>query len=452
MARVTAISFEDNVTKVVRATREHGILTVKDTLCLAEGELGAFLQNEKTDKFTVVCNFTQFYQDTLFLPPVDRKFLDSLVQAEIKKKYPDLQGFSYSYRIIGDSHHEGKPYKKIACFVFKEEEVSAITDRFTACNKSVKHLYNSADVLARFVKCYENMCGETLLCIADSAVQKTIFVLENEELCFVRHIPSSGEGFTDLETQNINMTVDYCFQSLRIRPTRAVLLDRSSSVEAAQLKLMAPIAGLMPPPHVRAPEETIWEYAAPIAALANPPEGETGDLLPPAYRSHCMQMTSLRYGTVVLILLSILGMAGIAEKYINVLRLNETIQGLRTKLEGMDAVARAYDRVNNEISAAMPEITYLNTMNASPGVQQALMTLDCLRVRDVQVKSIVLKRQEESIRMEIKAEIAAGSFVGMQSTLEQLVTALEKHKGAKTVSRKLEPNDRTCLIEVDYRP
>lgn len=452
MAQVTAIGLDGEVAKVVKATWKRGVLTVLNTFALSAAEFEEYLAKEKADDFIVVCNFRELYQHILLLPPVEPKLLDPLIRAEIKKKHPDLEDFSYHYRLIGETYHEGNPVKKVSCFVFRNDVLSSIIGRFTSRNKSIKYLYNSPDTLSRLVQSYEDTPNEALLCVADSATHKTIFILENKELYFVRHIPSSGIGFDEPDAQNITMTVDYCFQSLRIRPSRAILLNSNSVLENSPLGVALAITGLPPPPSVVAPEGVVWEYAAPISALMNLGKPEQGNLLPPSYRNYRRQRRLLSRGIALLIVLDLLGAGFVAAKSMSVFRIEESIRSLRGEIQAMDSIRAAYTSATSEFAAIAPQVTYINTVNASPDVQKALVALDCLRMQDVRVKSIALTREDDCLRLHITGGIMAPSFARMQSAFERLLSSLGETKGVEIVTKALKPDDKTYSIEARYRP
>ncbi|MBI3592968.1 MAG: hypothetical protein HY099_05755, partial [Nitrospirae bacterium] len=88
MAKQIAVSFEDELIRVVYASTDREKIVIKKTLVLKDGEFDNFLEKEKTRRFTVVCDFKTAYQDILLLPPVKEKYLKRIVETEIRKRYP----------------------------------------------------------------------------------------------------------------------------------------------------------------------------------------------------------------------------------------------------------------------------------------------------------------------------------------------------------------------------
>ena len=67
---------------------------------MKEDEFDAFLAREKTKDFIVLFSFQTFYQDVLLLPRVEMKYVDTLIEAEIKKNAPELKNFVFFSTIL----------------------------------------------------------------------------------------------------------------------------------------------------------------------------------------------------------------------------------------------------------------------------------------------------------------------------------------------------------------
>src|SRR3990167_3524023 len=100
MAEQITISFESEVIKIIYTVLNRGNLRVQKTLILHDEEFDNFLKTEKERSFTVVCNFKSFYQDIILFPPVKGKYYKTLIEADIRKKLPDLKDFLFFFILL----------------------------------------------------------------------------------------------------------------------------------------------------------------------------------------------------------------------------------------------------------------------------------------------------------------------------------------------------------------
>ncbi len=69
MSKQVAVSFEDNLVKVVYASSDKGRTVVQKTTSFKDEEFDSFLKTTRLPDLTVVCNFKRFYSDILYCSP-----------------------------------------------------------------------------------------------------------------------------------------------------------------------------------------------------------------------------------------------------------------------------------------------------------------------------------------------------------------------------------------------
>jgi hypothetical protein len=124
LARQIAVSFENEVIRIVYASLRRGNLIIKKTLVLRDEEFDEFLKKEKARHFTIVCDFKTFYQDILLLPPVKERFFKNIVEAEIRRKAPEFKDCSFFYVILGSRMHEGRKMHETLVFAVNNYDLS----------------------------------------------------------------------------------------------------------------------------------------------------------------------------------------------------------------------------------------------------------------------------------------------------------------------------------------
>lgn len=108
-----AISFEDGLVKVVYASQDKGKVIVQKTIVLKDEEFDLFLKTNKMTNISVIYPFRKFYSDIVPAPPVKRAYLDTIVETEIRKRFPELKLFSFFYTVLADKSAEEKGIREV---------------------------------------------------------------------------------------------------------------------------------------------------------------------------------------------------------------------------------------------------------------------------------------------------------------------------------------------------
>ena len=148
LGKAVIVSFEDSVIKVVYASAKGGNVAVTDTLILNDEQFDNFLLREKTNQFIVTHSFKDFFQEVFFIPPVKDKYVESLIEAEIKRKAP-FSTFSFIHTDLGEKVVDGKKMREV--FVFAAQDSGGIHIEclgFAVCFQT-----NDADAVGRGNRC-----------------------------------------------------------------------------------------------------------------------------------------------------------------------------------------------------------------------------------------------------------------------------------------------------------
>ncbi|MBZ0155962.1 MAG: hypothetical protein K8I29_07070 [Alphaproteobacteria bacterium] len=453
MAKEIAISFENDSVKVVRASLAKGKVVVRDTRVLQDGELDDFLKAENTHDFTVVCTFKNFYQNIMFVPPAKGKLLDGVVEAQIRKASPDLKEFSFLYSVLGETQQEGRKGLSVFVYAVSDEELRKIIVRFDAHGKTIKYLFPDILSLSTVVPAGEGLSDEPLLCVSGAGENKMLFLVKQGKLLFARDVQSLDSGITDFDVQNINMTINYCRQSLRLMPARVILMGEVAHAYEANMSLLCPVAGLSHPPGIVASDEVIDTFLRPLSALLSAKTIEWGNLLPGHYRRFLLHKKAFLYGALLFLFLSLAGGLHLKAKMTDISALKGEISGIRAEIRQRETVRSQYDEERSEWERLLPLARSLESAYAAADMQKALVALSALggpSLKRVHIRALELSSEAGSVRMQIRGDIAGEGYVETQQMYQQTVEEIRKMKGSEVTASTLDLKGKGFQIQVRY--
>lgn len=451
MSRLIAISFENGSIRCVCAdVRGEAITIVKSTL-LPDDQLESYLATEKTSSFIVIQNFKELHQDTLYLPTLEADQLPLVISGEIRRNHPEIQDYSFFFRVIGDSYQDGRMYKKTAVFIFTNEDLTAVVNRFIACKKTVSALYSSTAALAQLLSTSPDCTDDTILGIADLGSEKIMFALENRNLSFVREFQSVAGGFAPEDMQSINMTIDYCFQSLRLRPTKAVLLNSPEDLTQSPVKMFVPLAPFTPAVTIAGSPEAITENAIALGAFACLAAGEV-NILPDAYATYFSRRSFFRRGIATMILLSIVMLLVNAYEVFEIVELKSEATSLRHELALQGQALSTFEQLQGKLATQEPLISFITTAHTTVDTQRTLIALNRMQVPGVQLHSITLTGEEDgALLIALTGHIDGTTLATVQQRFEAAIAACTGISGMEIVSRSLGGKDQAFAIEARRR-
>lgn len=451
MNKQIAVSFENESVKVVYVSINRGNIVVKKALTLTDEEFDRFLQTEKDNNFTVVSDFQNFYQDIITLPPAKEKYLRSLVKLEIKKKSPELKDFSFYYTVLRDIQREGKQLKEVFVLAVSNGDLNSVVDRFDKHNKSVRYLYPNVLTLSNFVALTNGEPDQPVLNVVDLGITKTIFLMKNHKLHFVRVAQSDGKGINDIDVENINMTIAYCRQTLRLNPTNIALIGSPGDRQKTNLNLVAAVESIQYPTNIVAFEETIAEYIVPISAFLHDKELRKNNLLPEYCKSLLFQKMVLKYGIVSFLLFSLVGAGYTGMKVVGISSLKDNITTLRREINEKQPIVSEYETQSKELQQLMPTVNFINTLNASPDVQKVLIALQCLSMKNVKTQSISINNDKDLLQIQVNGSISSNNFAELQSTYKDLLGEIKKVNNLEISTQKLELKSKSFSLDLRWK-
>ncbi|BCB97124.1 hypothetical protein JZK55_20460 [Dissulfurispira thermophila] len=451
MARHIAVSFENEIIKIVYASLKSGNLIIKKTLVLKNEEFDDFLKNENARHFIVIYDFKSFYQDILLLPPVKKSYIKDIIKTEIRKRSPEFKDFSFFYEMLGEKMHEGRKVYELFVFAVNNDDLSNITDRFERAGKRVLAIYPPAFATAQIVKT-SYVSDEPLLYVVETMSSKILFLMKDGHFYFTRDAQSFESGIHDIDVQSINMTINYCRQTLRLVPSKAILIGNACSKYETTMDLLLPVMCIELPPNIIAPREVISDFIIPLSAILNIKGMTYINLLPDSYRNLYKQKTILSYYTLLFLILSVAGLGYIKMQYSDIAAMKKQIELLRSEIRNMD-ITSSYETKKNEFDKVIPLINFLNTINTSADIQKALIELSSIKEfnkKDLNISSIDMSSVGDKVHIKLNGSVIAANFTAMQKDYQELISAIKKVEGMETIADKIDIKSKDFQIELRY--
>ena len=440
MSSTVIISFEDNLTKVVYGSAKKSGFEVSDTLVLKEGEFEAFLEKEKTKEFVVVSSFKNTFQELIQVPVTKKKYLKKLLELEIQKKWK-LKDFTYIYHINGEKLVNGKIFKEVFVYAVCNLEIEGIINSFSSKGKRVKALYPDIFSVAKIVDSGERPA----LCVTEAGLSKTLFLVNEGNICFARKAQGNELGIDDFDIQNIEMSVNYCRQSLRINPETIMLTGSICSDFNYDTFLSVPLACLVPPYKLKSPGKA-QDFLVPISALG---ADARMNILPAQYRLVRTKRNLLRISGGTFAALSVALVVIIGAMVGDVLETRSNLSTLYRDFPEIEAVVSSFDREKAAIDAYGPIVDLVNT-SASNGIEEFLITLSGISTKNVTLNNIGIAQGHDWLRCRIEGIIDDADYANAQASYDLLITSISKLRSVTLTEHTLDIKDMRFLVELEY--
>ncbi|HPB37192.1 MAG TPA: hypothetical protein PK125_03430 [Syntrophorhabdus sp.] len=451
MSKQIAVSFESGYAKVSYGSQRNGTLVITRTFTVKEDEFDAFLAREKTKDFIVLFSFQTFYQDVLLLPRVEMKYVDTLIEAEIKKNAPELKNFVFFSTILKEKVHEGRPVRETFVFAVDSTEINPILERFSRFGKRVKRLYADVFVLSCLVVGLDNVKDKTAMCMIDKGDYKTLFLVREGKLTFVRSIQSRGRGIDRYDVTNVNMTVNYARQTLREHPEELIIVNTAKDEVSTVEGLTLPTTIFRYPPGVMATGGDITGFVIPVAGLFLGKGHVRESLLPKLYQRVVSQEHFMRYASVAFVIVSLLCLGYIISGWNQVRQIRGMIDPIKAEIGSKRRVYEELESRNKDLQAVLPYINYLNAESAKPDIQKALATLQILNRDKVRVEEIEIINPGEELTIRVKGHITANTYGDLQSCFRKLADDMKSAKSGQVLIEKLDLTSKDFNIETTWK-
>jgi hypothetical protein len=451
MGQQIAVSFEDEWVKIVYGSTRKGTVAVHKALTLKNAELDSWLTTEKSTEFIVVCQFQSFFSDITTLPPAKEKYLTKMVEAEIRKKFPEAKNFSFFFKILGTSESGLRQVKEVFYYAVDNAILHDIVGRFDKFHKRITVVCPDVLALSHLVRASDQASGKTILCISLTEGSKTLFLLKSGDLRFLRVIPSMGRDIHSVDVDNINMTISYCRQALRVEPQQILLVGTPDDGTEFPPGAVVPMVPLKYPPIIGCSAATIAACISPIAALLAAPRIKSSNLLPATIRAGYRLRHLLVSGTLLFLVGIFLATGYLALSLGDYVYARNKIRGLRSEVPGLGALLADYQARLASLQELTGYVSAVNEVQSTPIIQGLFAELRFLPMDGVNIRSLQIATEADTLKVHLDGQIRFRSFAELHSNYQRLLSAIRTVATMTLSSENLNIRDGKFSVDIQYR-
>ncbi len=157
------------------------------------------------------------------------------------------------------------------------------------------------------------------------------------------------------------------------------------------------------------------------------------------------------YAIVVFLFLSVLGMGYIGVKVANTILTQGEIKRTRLDIAGKQSVIDEYEKVSNELQKLMTLMNFMNTANTSLDMQKVLLSLQVFSNKNVNVKTINVKNEKDSLLLQVEGSILFRSYKELQSNYENTIEAINKTNELDIVEQSLDLKTGSFRVDLKWK-
>jgi len=428
MSALLSFYIDDKTVQAVELSIKDGIISSLGQAVIFPMEgLDAFLASSRVRNCILCCNPESFNHYIFNLPPATSSHYEQIISGELKKLHPEEASSHpcFFYGITEETAIEGVISRKLSVFSYPSDKISGYISSFVYHGKRVLNLYAAPYAIIRGasgIRAEES--ARPRLVVASLPDEKLLMLMMNGELVFIRTIPSSSQILTPDDIQNINMTIDYSFQTLRIRTSEVILLNIPLPPESWQ-QPSAPISRGTIPSLSHIPETWHESYLAPLAATVHHVEAPTlGDLAPPDYLKFLKGERIFRRTTAAMLLASIFLAGMTITERLAIAELEASVSRLRGGLAPYTGKLDGYRKLDSEIEKYSRHIQYLNMAGARTGQASSLAGLSSLNGSGCSLRLVKTESSDNFIKVHIEGGIKSEGYEDAQKIYEESAALL----------------------------
>lgn len=453
MSNVLSLYFDGTIVQVLKVSVSRGAVTIGEARTFLQSELDDYLAGCREKKCVISYNPATFNQTIVSLPPAAGRHTDQLIAIDLKKYHPDSDYFVFFHRTLGEMTSDAKTYHKFALFSYDDAPLDELISIFNRHNKVVSSIVASPYSIFRLVSSAvsQQNINDARMFIVSLPGEKMCLLSENGELAFIRKISSPDAVLQQEDLDSITMTVSYCLQSLRIKPSQLALVNLPSRGVEDPQSFPVPLDmgyDLSIPGVV---DEILHDYLAPLATAIHCLEApRAGDLRPSYYRAFQRDKKAFTHGITLMVIISMIMALFALSRQLVISDATSRIIALRRTLGSSGEEIKAYRKLDDEIKKLGQSIELVNRHNQSLDPATALASFTLPSSQDYAIKEISVQKGDGFATVRVKGSINASTFGATQALFEGIVASAGKMSGYAVTSSSVDVKLKTFMLEMRY--
>ncbi|MBI4837750.1 MAG: hypothetical protein HY806_01065 [Nitrospirae bacterium] len=441
MGQAVAVSFEEENIKIVHASFKGKNFLISPTETIPEDQFDAYLKKERSKEFIVTYDFKETYHNVITIPVVKTKYLEKIVESEIRKT-TELKDFSFIYTLIGERVVENKKIMEVSYFAARNDEIKNSVKRFYDNGKIVRALYPA---VYSAVPIFESR-DEAVLGVLDTKTEKTAFLIKKGVIYFIRKFKSLSEDLTDLDLQDINMTINYCFQNFRINPGLVLLAGNLSMLYNVSASPLAPAASFRKPDYMQCTKETFNDFILPIYSFS---ASKASNILSSEFKNLYTLRNYMLYAIKAFIVLTVLCLGFLLYKADSVLDKRDFLLSAEKGNTDIEKILSEYTVKEAELKRYSPVLNLIN--KASPEIEPLLIALSEMDLKTSKIDVIEANAADNSFSILITGTLGADTYASTQAAFQDLLISIGRIKNISITEKTADLDKKTFSFRMNYK-
>jgi hypothetical protein len=441
LAKAIAVSLENEQVKIVHASFKGNRISVNHVNTIHEDQLDLYLQKEKTHNFIVTCDFNESQDGVITTPLVKSSHLRKIVESEIRKQTGE-KDFSFILTPIGVKVVENKKVMEVFYFAVTNNEIRKILDRFYHNGKSVRALYPDVFSVASLF----DTTNSAVVGVLGTKTTKTAFLLKQGAVYFIRKFTSLTPELSDIDIQDINMTVNYCFQNLRINPSSVVLTGRLAEYKGIKAAPSVPLKNLKKPDFIDASEEDFINYIIPLSAFYT---DKSHNILSREFRNLNSLKSYLTNASRIFMALIIIFTGLLSFEMKNIADIKNSLKLAERHYVTLKNLIQEYSEKEDSLRQYMPVINFMQ--DNSPDTQKFLLALTGLDTQYINISSIEALVEGDSLNVTLSGTVNAETYSDIHRGFQGMMNSISKIQKTTIYEKSLDIGRKFFTIKLRYK-
>jgi hypothetical protein len=444
VSKIAVVSFEGNTVKIVHALRRGKKIVIERADTVDDIEFDGYLQKERSSEFIVTREFTDAAHDVISTPVLKPNLLRKYVEAEIRKA-TNSTDFTFIYSVIGEQLTDNKKMLDVHYYMVRNEKLRDVLERFQAHGKTVRALYPSVFAAASLIA--PGSSDEREMGVYGTGNMRIAFIAKKGTVQFIRGYDSLEAEFTDLDIQNIDMTIRYIDQNYQITPSAAIILGVLADINTSDTLPEVPIASFCKAETIKCSRDEFSEFFLPVAALF---ASKSANILSSEYRNLFLIGQFMAYASKVFTLAAVLCICFTVYLVSEVLDKKDQIQEAAASKQGIEAVYADYEERKEVLNKIRTVVEFLN--RPSSELQKFLLELSAIPADKLKLTSIDANSKDgSSFQITLYGAAEVDTYYEFRSSIEQLTGTVKKMKYVQIEQKKANMEDNSVRINLRYK-
>jgi len=446
-----SISIQQGVVKIVYATIKGKVIWIDDFITISQKEFENFLKQEKEKRFYLNIYFDEMIQEIFSFPPAKKSDLNKMIQIELSNLYPqiELTDWLYCYFLLNERVDKGKRKKDISVFAIPKSSVDKIIKLFLTHKKEIIALCPNYLPLLNLIP---KMDFPAIYFYKSNSINSTILLIKEKRIYLVRNVIGNTDEVGNLDIQNINMTINYSIQKLKIDPRYVFIIGSQKISKKLNILPNRPFVTLLNSTinilNNVADKEKMDEYILPISMLS--PENIKNSLfsniqrtphwvcgyLPLDYKFLKKLMIYIRTSIYIMIIMFPFLLSILIFQITKLKDKDFYIESLRKNIGEINNIWIKYQSVINNWNKYAMAINMINNSTASFSPNEFLFKLSKTVLEGINIKSIKIEKKEYMFIFSIKGIVKGENFTEKQRKFRMFLELLKTIQNINILQKK----------------